>query len=120
MYRSGATGKYVQASLDGVPTSRIMDFSAGFSSTSASDLTLESEGFKRYSYNNPNGNNRAQTVGVVDVPITDRHKFRLTCVRDAGSGANNSVTMDFIQFVPYTGNPQDQIGPLYAKDGSLH
>lgn len=121
MYRVNSTvGKYVQASLDGVATSRLMDFTAGFSSTSASDLTLISEGMKRYSFNNPNGNNRAETVGVVDVATTDRHKFRLTCVRDNGSGNNNTVTMDFIQFVPFTGNPSDQIGPLYAKDGSIH
>ena len=120
MYRSGATGLYVQATLDGVAAPRIFSFGGAFSSTTASDLTLESEGFKRYSYENPNGNNRAQTIGVIDVPITDRHKLRLTCVRDAGSGANNGVTMDFIQFVPFTGNPQDQIGPLYSKDGSIH
>ena len=120
MYRSGATGLYVQASLDGVAAPRIFSFGGGFSSSTATDLTLESEGFKRYSYENPNGNNRAQTIGVIDVPFTDRHKLRLTCVRDAGSGATNGVTMDFIQFVPYTGNPLDQIGPLYSKDGSIH
>ena len=122
MYRatSGGNANYIQASIDGVPTSRLMNFQAGFSSSTASDLTLESEGFKRYSYENPNGNNRAQTIGVVDITVTDRHKFRLTCVRDGGSGNTNSVTMDFIQFVPFTGNPQDQIGPLYSKDGSIH
>lgn len=120
MYRSGATGRFVQASLDGVPAPRIFDFNGAYSSNTAADLTLESEGFKRYAWNAPaNSANRAQTVGVMDVLTTDRHKFRLTCVRDAGSGANNSVTMDFIQFVPFTGNPQDQIGPLYGRDGSI-
>ncbi len=131
-------GRYVQASIDGVPAPRLVDFTSNsnYSSVSATDLQLESEGWKFYATNSTtdpavpanrptamggvnNNNNRSETFGVVDITSTDRHKFRMTAVRDAGSGVANNVTLDFVQFIPYTGNPQDQIGPLYNKQGQV-
>jgi uncharacterized surface protein with fasciclin (FAS1) repeats len=115
--RTSALGKYTQVSFDDEPTSRIVDFTAALPSTTASDAVLESQGFKRYAYNAPaNTSNVGQTAGVIDVKTTDRHRIRLTAIRDNGNGTNNSLTLDFIQFIPIN---DVQWRPLYARDGSV-
>jgi uncharacterized surface protein with fasciclin (FAS1) repeats len=117
MYRKGATGAYTQVSFDGVPTGKIVDFTQGLPSTTATDAALISQGFKRYAWNNPNSNNVAQKAGTVTVTTTDRHTIRLQAVKDFGSGATNTVTLDFIQFMPIgTTNPDR---PWYKRDGTI-
>jgi uncharacterized surface protein with fasciclin (FAS1) repeats len=115
--RSAGQGAYTQVSFDGTPLSRIVDLSAFQANTSATDQVLEAQGFKRYSFNNPNSSTQVgQLAGVVDVQTTDRHRIRFQAIRDAGSGATNSVTLDFIQFIPIN---DVQYRPLYAKDGTV-
>jgi uncharacterized surface protein with fasciclin (FAS1) repeats len=116
-YRRSSTGKYAQVSFDGQPTSRIVDFTVTLPDNNATDAVLESQGFKRYSYNSPNGNNVGQTAGVVEIKTTDRHILRLQAIRDNGSGANNTVTIDFIQFIPIN---DVQYRPRYARDGTIY
>ena len=110
-------GSYTQVSFDGDPTSKIVNFTLGLPDATATDAVLESQGFKRYSYNNPNGNNVGQTAGIIDVKSTDRHRIRLQAIRDGGSGTTASVTMDFIQFIPIN---FVQYRPLYARDGTIY
>jgi uncharacterized surface protein with fasciclin (FAS1) repeats len=118
-YRRANMGAYTQVSFDGQPTSRIVDFTLGFPSGVATmtDAVLEAQNLKRYSYENPNGNNLAQLAGVVDVPTTDRHRIRLQAVRDNGSGNTNGVTLDFIQFIPIN---DVQYATRYSKDGTVY
>ncbi|HVF96773.1 MAG TPA: DUF5108 domain-containing protein, partial [Flavisolibacter sp.] len=115
-YRRANMGKYVQVSFDGEPTPRIVDFTLTLPDNNATDAVLESQGFKRYSSNTPNGNNVGQTAGIIDVKATDRHRIRLTAIRDNGSGTANGVTLDFIQFIPVN---DVQFRPRYARDGSV-
>lgn len=115
-YRRANMGKYTQVSFDGEPTSRIVDLTVTLPDNNATDAVLESQGFKRYSYNSPNSNNVGQSAGVIDVKTTDRHRIRLTAIRDNGSGTTNAATLDFIQFIPIN---DVQWRPLYARDGSV-
>jgi uncharacterized surface protein with fasciclin (FAS1) repeats len=114
-YRRGATGQYTQVSFDGAPLPRIVDLTAFLPSSTATDAVLESQGFKRYTVNSST-TNVGQLAGTVDVQTTDRHRIRLTAIRDAGSGATNTVTLDFIQFIPIN---DVQYRPIYAKDGTV-
>jgi uncharacterized surface protein with fasciclin (FAS1) repeats len=127
-YRRGAHGAFTQVTFDGTPLSRIVDFSAGLPSTTSTDAVLESQGFKRYSSSAPASftNQVGQLAGVIDVPTTDRHSIRLTCIKDASSGSGptatgtvngGAVTLDFIQFIPI--DAPSQTRPLYARDGSI-
>ena len=116
MYRRANMGAYTQISFDGVPTGVIVDFTQSLPSTSATDAALIAQGFKRYSFNNPNGNNIAQKAGTITVTTTDRHILRLQAVRDNGSGTGASVTLDFVQFVPLGTDPTR---PLFARDGTI-
>ena len=115
-YRRANMGAFTQVSFNGVPTPRIVDFTVTLPSTSATDAVLESLSFKRYSFNNPNGNNVGQLAGVIDVATTDRHRIRFTAIRDNGSGLTNQVTLDFIQFIPIDAV---QTRPVYARDGTI-
>ncbi|MES2329316.1 MAG: fasciclin domain-containing protein [Bacteroidota bacterium] len=116
MYRRANMGAYTQVSFDGVPTGVIVDFTQSLPSTSATDAALIAQGFKRYSFNNPNGNNIAQKAGTVTVTTTDRHILRLQAVRDNGSGVTQSVTLDFVQFVPLGTDPTR---PVFARNGTI-
>ncbi len=116
-FRKASTGQYVQLSFDGTPTAKLIDFTANLN-TSLSGATLEATGYKRYSATAAASVSTqvAQLAGVVNVPTTDRHKIRFTCVKDQGSGATNTVTVDFVQFIPIN---DDQERPVFGKDGSI-
>jgi len=116
-YRRANQGAYTQVTFDGVPTSRIVDFTQSLPSTTATDAVLETQGFKRYSYNSPNNNNVAQLAGVINVTTTDRHKLRFTAIKDNGSGTSATVTTDFVQFIPID---SVQTRPVYARDGTIY
>jgi uncharacterized surface protein with fasciclin (FAS1) repeats len=110
-------GSFTQVSFDGKPTSRIVDFTQGLPNSSATDAVLESQGFKRYSYNTPNSNNVGQLAGIIDVGTTDRHIIRFQAIKDGGSGVTPAVTLDFIQFIPVD---MPQTRPVYARDGTIY
>ncbi len=116
MYRRANMGAYTQVSFDGVPTGKIVDFTQSLPSTTATDAALIAQGFKRYAWNSPNSNNVSQSGGTITVATTDRHILRLQAVRDNGSGAAPSVTLDFIQFVPISDDPTR---PWYKRDGTI-
>lgn len=118
-YRRGGHGVYTQTSFDGLPLSRIIDLTQYY--IGGTDAVAESQGFKKYTYNysnpvaDPPTTQVAQLAGIINVSTTDRHKIRLTCIKDAGTGANG-VTLDMIQFIPVE---MDQQWPRFGKDGSL-
>jgi uncharacterized surface protein with fasciclin (FAS1) repeats len=110
-------GQYIQVSFDGNALAKLGDFVTTLN-TALVDAPLEATGYKRYSNGIPltNSNQFGVYVGTVDVPTTDRHLLRFTCVKDQGSAATNSTTMDFVQFIPINDN---QIRPVFARDGSI-
>lgn len=113
-YRKG-NGKYIQASVDGVALSRILDLTGYLPTPPKTDDVLESQGYKRYSSVAAFANNTqiGQLAGVVTVTSTDKHKIRLTCIKDGGKG---DATLDMIQFIPIDA---DQQYPRFGKDGSI-
>ncbi|MBA4196214.1 MAG: hypothetical protein C0459_01540 [Chitinophaga sp.] len=117
MCRASSNGQYVQASVDGVPLSRLLNFVTRFDA-SLSGSTLEAVGYKRYAADQPTTttNNWGMLAGAVTINSTDRHTIRFTCVKDQGSTANNLTTVDFVQFIPID---FDQQRPLYKRDGTI-
>lgn len=112
-YRRSTGGGYTQASVDGNPLSRIIDFTQYLPSTTATDAVLEAQGYKRYAVTpSSNSTQAAQLAGAVDIPTTDKHKIRLTCIKDM----TGTVTMDMIQFIPIN---DVQTRPLFQKDGTI-
>lgn len=113
-FRRASVGQYIQLSFDGVPTSRLIDLTTALNGALAG-AALEATGYKRYTIVTTS-NNYAMLAGIVDVTTTDRHLLRFTCVKDQGSGATNTSTVDFVQFIPVD---QDQQRPLYGRDGTI-
>ena len=114
-YRRGGHGQYTQVSFDGQPLSRIVSL-VDFTPTGKSESELEADGWKRYSdAPETNTTQAARFAGIVDVQVTDRHKIKLQCIKNSGSGASG-VTLDMIHFIPVD---QDQLYPKFARDGSL-
>jgi uncharacterized surface protein with fasciclin (FAS1) repeats len=116
-FRRSNQGAYTQVSFNGNPLSRIVDMNASYP-TANSEAVNESQGYKRYMYEAAANNSTsgiAELAGVIDVPTTDRHKLRMTAIKDFGS-SGNSVTMDMIQFIPVD---MDQQWPRFARDGTI-
>ncbi|WP_198170257.1 fasciclin domain-containing protein [Mucilaginibacter arboris] len=122
-YRVGVHGQYTQVSVDGNPLSRIVNLSNVANSNgylpdvTATDDVLAAQGFKRYSASAPLTLNTqvGQLAGTVNITSTDRHKIRLTAIKDQGSNSTG-VTLDMIQFIPIN---QDQVYPKFYRDGTL-
>ena len=110
-YRKSTGGSYNQVSVDGTPLPRLIDFFQYLPSTTATPAVLEAQGFKRYTAS-VTGNHAAQLAGVVNIASTDRHKIRITCIKDM----TGNVTMDMIQFIPID---SVQTRPLFARDGTI-
>ncbi len=113
-FRRASVGQFIQLSFDGTPTSKLIDLTTALNGALAG-AALEATGYKRYTIVTTS-NNYAMFAGIVDVTTTDRHVLRFTCVKDQGSGANNTSTVDFVQFIPVD---QDQQRPLYGRDGTI-
>jgi hypothetical protein len=114
--RRSNMGQYVQTTFDGVVLPKVVDFTTAVSSGIIAPV-LEVNGYKRYTVNQTQNNNYGVYGGIVDIATTDRHTLRLTCIKDFGSGSANSVTFDFIQFIPI--DEPTQLRPLYNRDGTL-
>jgi hypothetical protein len=111
-FRRGS-GQYIQASVDGQPLAKLLDFTQYMPSTTADGPTLEAQGFKRYSTAPwTNTTQIGELAGAVNITTTDHHKIRLTCIKDATGAA----TLDMIQFIPIS---MDQERPIFGKDGSI-
>lgn len=113
-FRRASVGQFIQLSFDGTPTSKLIDLVTALNGALAG-AALEATGYKRYTAVTTS-NNFAMFAGIIDVATTDRHVLRFTCVKDQGSGATNTSTVDFVQFIPVD---QDQQRPLFARDGSI-
>ncbi|MEQ1623886.1 MAG: fasciclin domain-containing protein [Sediminibacterium sp.] len=113
-FRRASVGQYIQLSFDGNPTPKLINLTSALNGALAGPA-LEATDYKRYTIVTTS-NNYAMMAGVIDVATTDRHTLRFTCVRDQGSGANNTSTVDFVQFIPID---QDQLRPLYGRDGTI-
>jgi hypothetical protein len=110
-YRSIASRSNIaQASLDGIPLSRTVNF-ADFRATNISETELEAQGFKRPISGN-NNNWAARLLGTIDILTTDRHIFRLDVL------TNNMTTtnIDMIHFIPVD---QDQLYPRFGPAGEI-
>ena len=113
-FRRASVGQFIQLSFDGNPTPKLINLTSALNGALAGPA-LEATDYKRYTIVTTS-NNYAMMAGVIDVATTDRHTLRFTCVRDQGSGANNTSTVDFVQFIPID---QDQLRPLYGRDGTI-
>lgn len=113
-FRRSSVGQFIQLSFDGNPTPKLINLTTALNGALAGPA-LEATDYKRYTIVTTS-NNYAMMAGVIDVATTDRHTLRFTCVRDQGSGATNTSTVDFVQFIPID---QDQLRPLYGRDGSI-
>ena len=114
-FRRASMGQYIQVSVDGVILPNLVDFASARPSGTAA--ILESGGYKVYSFNQSQKNNYGMLAGAINIPTTDRHVIRLTSIKDQGTGAGNTVTLDFFQFIPIGDN---QESPLFNRDGSLY
>jgi uncharacterized surface protein with fasciclin (FAS1) repeats len=113
-FRRASVGQFIQLSFDGTPTPKLINLTSALNGALAGPA-LEATDYKRYTIVTTS-NNYAMMAGVIDVATTDRHTLRFTCVRDQGSGATNTSTVDFVQFIPID---QDQLRPLYGRDGTI-
>jgi len=108
----GGSNMPVQPSFDGVDLSRQFNFCE--QRPNLSDGELEALGWKKYS---PSATQfmTGKFLGIIDVPTTDRHKFRLRSLPAAGTG-NPSDFLDMVHFIPIN---QNQYLPRFAVDGTL-
>lgn len=128
--RRAGQGFATQVSVDDVPLSRVIDLTAYLPSTTATDAVLESQGFKRYAtvlasaagvtpvvaaIGGTNSTQVAQLAGVVNIATTDRHRIRLTCLKDGPSASGVGFNLDMIQFIPVN---NDQQYPRFKRDGT--
>lgn len=116
-YRRANQGMYTQVSFDGNALARIVDFQQSIPAN-VTDAVLESQGFKRYSSSAPqtgSTNQVGQLAGTINVETTDRHKIRMTAIKDNGQSGNN-LTFDLIEFIPAD---MDQQYPRLGRDGSI-
>jgi uncharacterized surface protein with fasciclin (FAS1) repeats len=122
MYQRSSNSAGAQFFVDGNPLQNIIpNFQSTYSNGTDSGPVLESKGIKRYTEAPPSttGNNVYNNtfgfyLGIVTIPTTDHHLFRIAAVGSSG----NPTTLDFIQFIPYD---QDQETPrYYRRDGSVN
>jgi len=108
----GGSNMPVQPSFDGVDLSRQFNFCE--QRPNLSDGELEALGWKKYS---PSSTQfmTGKFLGIIDVPTTDRHKFRLRSLPAAGTG-NPSDFLDMVHFIPIN---QNQYLPRFNTDGTL-
>ncbi|SDL41504.1 Uncaracterized surface protein containing fasciclin (FAS1) repeats [Pedobacter sp. ok626] len=79
-----------------------------------SDNLMLAQGYKRYSFEQPNGtkNNAGRLLGVADITTTGYQTIRFTCV----NGTYGALTwLDMIHFIPID---QDQKGCRFKKTSS--
>ncbi|MGG9963164.1 fasciclin domain-containing protein [Ferruginibacter sp. SUN106] len=108
----GGSNMPVQPSFDGVDLSRQFNFCE--QRPNLSDGELEALGWKKYSPSTTQFMT-GKFLGIIDVPTTDRHKFRLRSLPAAGTG-NPSDYLDMVHFIPIN---QNQYLPRFNTDGTL-
>ncbi|OCX51699.1 hypothetical protein BEL04_16925 [Mucilaginibacter sp. PPCGB 2223] len=123
MYQRGSANSGVQFFFDGAPMQNVIpNLNTAYYATPAdSGPVMESKGFKRYTeapssltFNNIYNTNIGFLAGVVTVPTTDHHTFKIVAI---GSAVAAVQVFDMVQFIPYD---QDQESPRYfRRDGSI-
>ncbi|WP_166437228.1 fasciclin domain-containing protein [Niastella caeni] len=108
----GGSNMPVQVFFDGQAMTRTFNFVER--RPNLSDGELEALGWKKYS---PTTEQLAagKFLGIIDVPTTDRHVFRLQALPAAGTGQPSNF-LDMIHIIPVNNN---QYLPRFARDGSL-
>ena len=123
MYQRGSAVSGVQFFFEGASLQNVIpNLNTAYYSTAAdSGPVMESKGFKRYTeapysltFNNIYNTNIAFLCGVVTVPTTDHHQFKIVAIGSAGAAVQ---VFDMMQFIPFD---QDQESPRYfRRDGSI-
>jgi len=108
----GGSNMPVQPSFDGTDLSRQFNFCE--QRPNLTDGELEALGWKKYSPSTTQFMT-GKFLGIIDVPTTDRHKFRLRSLPAAGTG-NPSDFLDMVHFIPIN---QNQYLPRFNTDGTL-
>jgi len=102
----------VQPYFNGQPLSRSFAFTE--QRPNLSDGEMEALGWKRYTVSTQQ-NMTGKFLGIVDVPTTSRHVFRLQALPGAGTGQTANY-LDMIQFIPID---QNQYLPRFDRNGAL-
>jgi len=122
MYGHGSETSGVQFFFDGAPLQNVIPaLNTILSNPNDAGPVLEAKGIKRYTEApvSTTSNNFYNTVagflcGVVNVPTTDHHLFKLVAI-GAANGTNTVV--DMVQFIPFD---QNQESPRYfRRDGTF-
>lgn len=110
--RPGGSNMPVQVFFDGQAMSRTFNFTER--RPNLTDGELEALGWKKYS---PTTEQlvAGKFLGIIDVPTTDRHVFRIQALPGAGTGQNSNY-LDMIHIIPVNMN---QYLPRFARDGTL-
>jgi len=123
MYQRGSATSGVQFFFDGAPLQNVIPSlnTAYYATPADSGPVMESKGFKRYTeapssltFNNIYNTNIGFLAGVVTVPTTDHHVFKIVAIGPFVAATQN---FDMVQFIPFD---QDQESPRYfRRDGSI-
>lgn len=124
MYQRGVNVSGVQFFFDDVALQNVIPNlnTAYYPTPSDSGPVMESKGFKRYTEapvslttNNIYNTNIGFLCGVVTVPTTDHHQFKIVSIGSAKAGVQ---IFDMVQFIPFD---QDQETPRYfRRDGTVN
>jgi len=124
MYQRGSATSGVQFFFDGSPLQNVIPSlnTAYYATPADSGPVMESKGFKRYTeaassltFNNIYNTNIGFLAGVVTVPTTDHHTFKIVAI---GPFVAAVQIFDMVQFIPFD---QDQETPRYfRRDGTVN
>ncbi len=124
MYQRGSATSGVQFFFDGAPLQNVIPSlnTAYYATPADSGPVMESKGFKRYTeaassltFNNIYNTNIGFLAGVVTVPTTDHHQFKIVAI---GPFVAAVQIFDMVQFIPFD---QDQETPRYfRRDGTVN
>jgi uncharacterized surface protein with fasciclin (FAS1) repeats len=107
-----AASNPIQVSFNGEPLPRLLNC-AGLSAKvpAGTPGELEALGWKYYT-DVVSNLYPGRLIGIIDVPITDRHVIRL----QGTNGGQNTNNLDMIHLIPVNEN---QIRPVFKRDGTL-
>jgi len=122
-YQRGSNMAGVQFYFDGAPLQNVLpNTNTLYGVPTDSGPVMESKGFKRYTAapysattNNIYNTDLEFLCGVVTVPTTDHHIFKLVCV--GGPASSNPLQIDIIQFIPYDAN--QEVPRYFYRDGTV-
>ena len=123
MVQRGSENSGMQFFFDGAPLQNVIANLNlnNYPNNTDSGPVMESKGFKRYSTAPSNAafNSAYNTCvgflcGVVTVPTTDHHLFKIVAIGNANA---NTTLVDMVQFIPFDQNQEEP--RYYGTDGSV-